>query len=213
MTKRLLIGVCVWAATVLGGSSRAEAKGLDDLWDILEPLSGPGPFVGGPVLAATLNCWEDGSPRFRAAMRNPDRLDPCLYLDFRDMAVEPKGPYAQVTAKLVETGLSFEQDPALEIGAGLGVAYFSTRVGATKYDVKNFMATPVRVVMKPLRLFPKFRANTRAGFIQVHVRGTVRFGDIDGSDFGAPASTFSAGNELLWGGGLVFDLLQAVRGR
>jgi len=212
MTKRILI-VALMVAGVAGFPAGATARGLDDIWDIIDALSGPGPFKGGPVLAATINCWEDGSPRFRRAMSNPDRLDPCLYVDFRDMYVEPKGPYGTVTAKLLETGFSFEQYRFLELGAGFGVAFFSTTVDGTDYNVTNFTVTPVRVALKPLRLIRKWRDNSRAGFLQVHFRGTVRFGEIDGSDFGAPAGTFKAGTEFLRGGSLVIDVLQAVRGR
>jgi hypothetical protein len=186
---------------------------LDDIWDIIDALSGPGPFKGGPVMAATINCWEDGEARFTRQMSNPDRLDPCLFVDFRDMYVEPNGRFGTVTAKMLESGLSFEQYRFLELGVGVGVAFFSTTVAGTDYNVTNFTVTPVRVTLKPLRLLRRWRDNTRAGFLQVHVRGTVRFGEIDGSDFGAPADTFRAGTEFLRGAGLMIDVLQAVRGR
>jgi hypothetical protein len=204
---------CLIAVCVAGSPSAASARGLDDIWDILDALSGPGPFKGGPVLAATIACWEDGAAAVTRAMSNPDRLDPCLYVDFRDMYVEPEGPYGTVTAKLVESGLSFGQFPSLEVGAGIGVAFFSTTVGGRAFNVTNFVVTPVRVAFKPLRLISRWRDNSRAGFLQLHYRGTVRFGEIDGSDFGAPASTFRAGTEFLNGAGLVIDVLQAVRGR
>ena len=211
MTKRPTIVACVIAVLALSWSSRADAKGLDDLWDILEPLSGPGPFTGGPVIAATIGCRQGREFKFSYAMSDPGRTDPCFYLDFRDLAVEPKGPYARVTAKLVETGVSFSQHRSLELGVGLGVAYFATTVSGKDYNVTNFTVTPVRVVFKPLRLVPKWRSDARAGFLQLHYRGTVRFGDIDGSDFGAPANTFSAGAEYLNGAGVVLDVLQALR--
>lgn len=212
MTKRILIVAGIVAASVAGFPSSASA-GLDDIWDIVDALSGPGPFKGGPVMAATIGCRQGRAWRFTPAMSDPGRNVPCLYVDFRDLAVEPKGPYARVTAKMVETGVSFTQHRALELGAGLGVAYFATTVSGTDYNVTNFTVTPIRVVFKPLRLMPQWRAEPRAGFLQVHYRGTVRFGDIDGSDFGAPASTFRAGTEYLNGAGLVIDVLQALRRR
>jgi hypothetical protein len=212
MTKRTVVA-CLIAACVAAVPSRASARGLDDIWDILDALSGPGPFIGAPVLAATIACWEDGAAMVTRAMSNPDKLDPCLYVDFRDMYVEPKGPYGTVTAKLVETGLSFGQFPSLDIGAGFGVAFFATTVGGRDFNVTNFTVTPVRVAFKPLRLIRRWRDDPRAGFLQVHYRGTVRFGEIDGSDFGAPADTFRAGTEFLNGASLVFDVLQALKGR
>ena len=213
MTKRIL-AACAIGMCVAGAPSPATARPLDDIWDILDALSGPGPFAGGPVIAATVACWEDGAATITRAMSNPDRLDPCLYVDFRDMYAEPDSRFGStVTAKLLETGLSFGQFPSLEVGAGFGVAFFSTTVGGRDFNVTNFTVTPLRVAFKPLRLVRRFRDNPRVGFLQVHYRGTIRFGDIDGSDFGAPASTFSAGTEFLNGASLVFDFLQAVRGR
>jgi len=211
MTKRSLIGVCMIAALVVSVPSRADA-GLDDLWDILEPLSGPGPSKGGPVLAATIMCWEGRTPRVTQAMRNPDWNDPCLYFDFRDLTAEPDAKFELVTAKLVETGVSIEPLDFLELGMGFGRAYFSSSVNKRKFAFSSPTFTPVRVIVKPLRV-GKWRDSTRAGWLQVHVRGTVRFGDIDGSKFGVAANTFQSGTEMLWGAGLVFDLLQAVRGR
>ena len=212
MTKRMLVVAMLIATGMAGLPSLAAANGLDDFWDIVDALSGPGPFKGGPVIAATVTCWKDGSATFTRAMVDPDKLDPCLYVDFRDMYVEPKGPYARVSAKFVETGVSFEQFPVLELGAGLGVAYFATTVGGKDYNVTNFTVTPVRVIVKPLRV-GRWADNSRAGALQLHFRATVRFGDIDGSDCGAPAGTFKAGAEVLRGVGVVIDVLQAVRGR
>ena len=212
MTKRVL-GVACLVTVVLSCHSTAEAIGWRDVWDTLDALSGPGPFVGSPAIPVTIVCWEDREPKFTHAMANPDRDDPCLYVDFRRLHVDPLGPYSKVTAKIVETGLSFEQDPAFDVGAGVGVAYFATTVDGTDYKVTNFTFTP-RLVFKPLRLIPKFRDNPRMGFLQMHIRLTVRFGEIDGADFGVPASTFKAGTEVLRSQSLlVFDVLQLARGR
>jgi hypothetical protein len=212
MTKRQLIGVWVMATVVLGSASGADAKGLDDLWDILEPLSGPGPSKGGPVIAATIACFEGRTVRVKQAMQRPDWNDPCLYMDFRDLTAEPNAKFELVTAKLVEVGFSIEPADFLELGMGYGRAYFSTFVNKQEYAFSNQTFTPVRIIIKPLRV-GKWRDDTRKGWLQVHVRGTVRFGDINGANFGVAPNTFQAGTEMLWGGGLVFDLLQAVRGR
>lgn len=208
MRNRLLVFAVMAAASVGAFPSPASAAGADDIWDIIDKLSGPGPFVGGPVLAATIPCWQGRRVSILTSPTSPGRKDPCLYVDFRDMYVEPEGPYQRVTAKFIETGLTFQQHAALDVGAGIGVAFFATTVGGVDYNVKNFIATPLRVVVKPLRLFID---NPRAGALQVHFRATVRFGDIDGSDFGVPANTFNAGTEVLRGVGVVLDLWQLVK--
>jgi hypothetical protein len=212
MTKRMLVVAGLIAASVAVFPSSASASGLDDIWDIVDALSGPGPFSGIPVATAKISCWQNGVAKVTTAMLRPDKNDPCLYFEFHRLHVDAKAPYAEVTAKLFGLGVSFELDPALEVGAGAGVAYFSTTVGTTDFNVTNFTVTP-RLVFRPLRLVPRWRNNTRLGFLQMHYRPTVRFGDIDGSDFGAPASTFSAGTELLEKSGswIVIDVLEALR--
>lgn len=212
MTKRTVILAGWIAIAAMGFPGRAEAVGMDDLMDIIDKLSGPGPFKGGPVLANTILCWQDGAASIRGASE-PGAKDPCWYFDFRDLHVKPDGTYQHVSAKLVETGISLRPRRFLEIGAGLGVAYFSTTVDNIDYKVRNATLTPLRLIIKPLRIVPKLRDKRHTGWLQLHVRGTVRFGDINGADFGVPANTFDAGTELLWGGGLVIDLLEAVRGR
>ena len=208
MTKPMLVVALVISASVAGFPSRAAAKGLDDVWDIIDKLSGPGPFTGGPVIAATIPCRQGREWKVMQAVSNPGKKDPCIYVEFRDMYVDPKGPFERVSAKLVETGVTFQQHPALDIGAGFGVAYFATTVNRTDYNVTNFVVTPVRVVVKPLRLLFD---DPRTGALQVHFRATVRFGDIDGSDFGAPASTFQAGTEVLRGVGVILDVWQMIK--
>jgi hypothetical protein len=208
MRNRLLVFAAIVAASVAGVPSSASAAGVDDIWDIIDKLSGPGPFIGGPVLAATIPCWQGSRVSILTSPSSPRRKDPCLYVDFRDMYVDPKGPFQRVSAKFIEIGLTFQQHAALDLGAGAGVAYFSTTVNGVDYDVKNFIVTPVRVVVKPLRLFLD---DSRWGAVQVHLRLTYRFGDIDAADFGAPAHQWSTGTEGLRGVGLVFDLWQAFK--
>jgi hypothetical protein len=212
MTKRLLVVAGLVAASLAGFPSRAFA-GWADWWDALDALSGPGPFhAAAPVVPLKFSCLQDGevTPIWRAT---PDRNDPCLFFQFQKLKVDPKTPFSEVNATIVQAGLTFEQDPALEVGFGVGVANFTTTVGSTDYGVKNFIVSP-RIVFKPLRLIPAWRRNPKYGVFQMHYRPVLRFGDIDGSDFGVPASTFSAGTEFLKGGSVfVFDLLELTRRR
>src|ERR687898_837409 len=83
-------------------------------------------------------------------------------------------------------------------GASAGTARFTTTVGQTDFAVTNFVVSP-RLVFRPLRvIWPDKR---RLGFLQMHYRPTIRFGQVDGSDFGVPANTFSAGTEFMPKGG------------
>ena len=211
MTRRSLACALVVVASIVAIPSPAAAG----IWDVLEQLSGPGPFDGIPVLTGKVSCWEDGVIRVTTAPAEElDFGDPCLYFEFRRLHVDPKDPYQKVNATISAAGLSFQLHPSIEVGASFGVAVFTTTVADTDYKVTNPVLAP-RFVLKPLRLIRKWQNNPRLGFLQMHYRPTVRFGDIDGADFGAPASTFSSGTELLAESGswVVIDVLELFRGR
>jgi hypothetical protein len=212
MTKRLIVVVWLLAASVLA-FPRDAAAGLDDLWDVLDNLSGPGPFSGIPVLTGKFVCWEDGVRKVRTSMLDPDLSDPCLYFEVRRLKAEPDIRYEEVTATLAGIGVTYHVLKVFEVGASGGFAVFKTTVDNSDYTVKNFVISP-RLVFKPLRAFvPKWRNSSRAGALQMHYRPTIRFGEIDGADFGAPASTFSAGTEFMPKGGsfIVVDLFDLFR--
>jgi hypothetical protein len=210
MIKRTLVVSCFVAAVMLGSAPSAHA-GLDDWWDYLDQLSGPGPFYGGPAIGATIGCFEDGRFVWRRAIRET-RFSPCVYWDWRQLSAPAKAPFDEVSANLVDSGVSFHITPYFEYGVGLGMAHFATTVRETEFTVNNFTVTPARLVVRPLRVFPQWRANTRAGFLQVVVRDTMRFGRLTSADFGAPSDPWSTGTEHLTGVTLVIDVLTALRG-
>ena len=210
MIKRTLVMSCVFAAVMLGCTRPAHA-GIDDWWDYLDQLSGPGPFYGGPAIGATIGCWEDGRFEWRRAIE-PRRFSPCVYWDWRELSAPAKAPFAEVSANLLDSGVSFHISPYFEYGVGIGWAHFATSVRDTKFAVDNFTITPARLVFRPLRAIPEWRANPRAGFLQIVVRDTVRFGRLTSADFGAPNDPWSTGTEHLTGVTLVIDVLTALRG-
>jgi hypothetical protein len=210
MIKRTLLVWSVVGAVMLGCAPRADAA-LDDWWDYLDQLSGPGPFHDGPAIGATVGCWEDGQFVWRRAIKRT-RFNPCVYWDWRELSAPPKGPFAEVSANLVDSGVSFQLSPYFDYGVGIGWAHFATTVRETDYSVNNFTLTPARLVFRPLRAFPKFRSNAKAGFLQIVLRDTVRFGRLTSADFGAPSDRWTTGTEHLKGATLVIDVLTALRG-
>jgi hypothetical protein len=212
MTMKMLIVVWLIMAGVIGFPASAAAKGLDDLWDVLDQMSGPGPFNGISPISGKISCWEDGVKKVRTSMVNPDLSDPCLYFEFRRLHADPDGRFERVNATLATLGVTYHFAKVFEVGASGGLAVFSTKVGNTEYSVKNGIVSP-RLVFKPLRAFVRrWRDNSRAGFLQMHLRPTIRFGEIDGADFGAPGANFSAGTEYLKGYSyVVIDVLEALR--
>lgn len=210
MTLRTSTISCALVVCVLARPLPAQALGWDKWWDYLDQLSGPGPFHGKSAIAFTVGCLDQNrSIEVRHALRDPTWRNPCLYIDWRDLDATPKAPYGHVTANLVDTGLSIQVKPFLELGAGVGMASFRTAVGDREIAKHNFTITPVRIVFRPLR-FRGWSDDTRAGFLQIVVRDTVRFGRLTAADFGA-SGPWEAGTEQLIGVSLVFDVLQALR--
>lgn len=207
--KRMMVVSCVVAAVMLSCVSPAYA-GLDDWWDYLDQLSGPGPFHDGPALGAEVGCWDGGSFVWRRPIKE-SRFKTCVYWDWRELTAPPRAPFAEVSANLIDSGVSFHFNEYFEYGAGLGWAHFATTVKDNKLSVNNLTVTPVRVVFRPLRAFPRLRSKSKAGFLQVVIRDTVRVGRLTSADFGAPSDPWSSGTEHLAGATLVIDLLTALR--
>jgi hypothetical protein len=209
--KRILVMVSMLAAGIVAIPAHASARGLDDFWDVLDQMSGPGPFNGIGPITGKISCWEDGVKKVRTSMVNPDPNDPCLYFEFRRLHADQDARFERVNATLATLGVTYHLAKVFEVGASAGVAYFTTTVGNTDYKVTNAIVSP-RLVFKPLRLIPRLSDNSRAGFLQMHLRPTIRFGEIDGADFGKPGADFQAGTEFLKGYSyVVIDVLEALR--
>ena len=83
MTKRLLVVAWLVAAGVAAFPSRAAAGALDDLWDVLDNLSGPGPFSGW-FATGKVACWEDGEKKVTRAMAEPTKTTRACTWNFID---------------------------------------------------------------------------------------------------------------------------------
>ena len=100
---------------------------------------------------------------------------------------------------------------SIDIGAGVGVAFFHT-------DFRNdapsptksaaFYVVPLSVVVRPARLFTNAHWASTVGY-RVHLK---YFGDLDAADFGSPAGTYKQHGEFVWGAAAFVDLV-ALFGR
>jgi hypothetical protein len=97
--------------------------------------------------------------------------------------------------------------PAVDVGAGLGVAWFQTQtrdgvqVGANRFA---FYYVPFSVVIKPGAMFvPDNRFAAAIGY-RFAVR---RYGALDGTYFGTTKDAFKGQGEFVWGYSVYFDVL------
>ena len=106
--------------------------------------------------------------------------------------------------------------PAIDIGAGLGVALFSTdfkEFPERPTKPAAFYLVPLSVVVRPAKLFTDKRWAAALGY-----RVSLRyFGDLEGKDFGRPPSDLAPGEryfkqngEFVWGAAMFFDLWSAA---
>jgi hypothetical protein len=117
-------------------------------------------------------------------------------------AGDPPAELREVTLRTLVPFADFVATSWLELGAGVGVAWFDGELFGT---TSKLMVEPLRVTVKPLTL--AFPGGHRALEI-LQVRGqVVTFpGGFDAADFGAVPGSWKAGTELLWGAALVIDL-------
>ena len=233
MQRRLTVAAMIVAA-VFGFAQSAHAS----IWDILEELSGPGPFHTdkGNVLVSgfcqgliknglehepatpfgipsKVRQFKPGSP---ADVRNAAPLvdilpnTPCFFVDFRTLATDPDEDNftKEVHAKALEAGVTFPVRTQLEIGAGVGFIRFTTGDVVTP----RFTMTPLRVVFKPLLLFPKLRENHRYAFLKYYVKETVIVGRLRGKDFDVADSVFSndGWSDIVTSAGFVIDVFELL---
>jgi hypothetical protein len=97
--------------------------------------------------------------------------------------------------------------PAVDIGAGFGVAWYHTRERDGTNVGRNRFApylVPLSAVIRPAAMF--FPDNKWASAIGYRI-AVRRFGGLDGSHFGTNKDAFSEKGEFVWGHSVYFDIV------
>jgi hypothetical protein len=224
MTRNLrLVGLVL--ASVLGCAWPAQAG----LLDILEELSGPGPFGYKGNVLTTFKCLKVSAGGYtytphrnfgipgevevkpqlpgRAAEYKPPppAFMPCFFADFRRLQSLANDNFRnQTNAKTVELGITFPLARPIEIGAGAGWIQFDT-VGIT---TRRATLTPLRVVIKPLFFIPQHQKQDWLAFLKYYVKETVIIGRLRGEDFGVDNSVFDnkTSRDFVTSAGFIIDL-------
>ena len=189
------------------------------IWDLLEQLSGPGPFHGYNLKNFLLSGGCGAGVSGENAGDNPllgipttvKPSTPCFYFDFRtlDADPDPARGFSKVDLKAYEFGVTFPVRPQIELGAGIGWFHFNSH-GVSK---NQFAGTPLRVVFKPLLFIPN-QSDTqkrRLAFLKYYVKMTVIKG-MAGENFGVSNLVFDERNQhnFLTSGGFLIDVLELV---
>jgi hypothetical protein len=190
------------------------------IWDLLEQLSGPGPFYGNNLknVLLTGGCLAGVSTKNGTADYGyfgvPPEIKwpgtPCFYFDLRTLDADPDDRFFKVDLKAYEFGVTFPIRRPLEVGAGIGWFHFNSH-GVSK---TQFAGTPLRVVFKPLLFCPCQQDSTNKkwlGFLKYYVKLTVIKG-MGGEDFGVSNLVFDERNKhnFLASGGFLIDVLELV---
>jgi hypothetical protein len=227
MIRRALAGALLMLVSV--GVGNAEAQWWAG-W--LDRLSGPGRFSGQGIFVEFL-CYGEKrdtpsgarelfvdldcsrvKPRtwkavigFETAWYTADQ-NPLTYTG------EPSNDLKQVTLRTLVPTVDFAPASWIELGAGIGIAWFDGELFAT---TSKLMIEPIRVTIKPLTLiFADFdERKPGLGILQFRLQGTTFPGGFDAADFGAIPGSWRVGTELLPSFHVVLDFQAwlARRGR
>ena len=217
------------ALIVLGCSWPAQAG----LLDILEELSGPGPF--GRIVPVNIlfsgfcHSVRDKErpetryvPKRKVGIPEPDELDvqgggsaatpinlpahmPCIYADVRSLLAPSDDNFPRrVSAFVADAGVTFPIARPIEIGLGAGWIRFHTGGISTH----RFTMTPVRFVVKPLLLIPKYRKSTKLDFLKYYIKETIIVGRLRGENFGVSNVVFDnkSWRDFVTSGGFIIDI-------
>jgi hypothetical protein len=201
--KRALHVVSLVLVLAAVSSRPAEAN----LWDWLDQLSGPGPFASRGNIAFTLQCEPAPGTRTRddnwLNILRPDERGQCWYFDQRVFRSEADDRFGPVTASISEVGSSYQLVGSLEVGAGAGLARFSSEgASATRLTL-----TFPRLVFKPLRLIPQLDERRWPSFFQVYYRETLIVGPLRHDDFDFEEGvTFSVDHDRVKSMGFIIDV-------
>jgi hypothetical protein len=222
------------ALIVLGCSWPAQAG----LLDILEELSGPGPFgrkVGRNLLFSGF-CQPPGDKE------HPELTHKVPLLGIpNDISVTRKNPvtggdevirtvpipaempcfYADVRSLLAPRDDNFPRRvSAFVIDGGLtfpivkpfeiGVGFGAVRFHTDDLSTYRFMVTPLRFVAKPLLFIPKYRNSRKLDFLKYYIKETVIIGRLRGEHFGVSNDVFDnkSWRDFVTSGGLVVDVFE-----
>jgi hypothetical protein len=175
----------------------------------LEELSGPGPFHGW-VLAAPVLCTNDSgitscAPRSgvkRLVFVSVGRLGSGDNLRFKDLPDTPENR-REVHVLQVSGSYMFRLHPAVDVGVGAGTMRFS---GEGFEPLWRFTLVPATVGVRPFALIAEWKDSRWAHLVRGEIETSLVVRGFTASQFGTPASTFSAGPEFLTRAAVVLDL-------
>jgi hypothetical protein len=191
------------------------SAGWDDVWDYLDALSGPGPFDARGNVTVSGICPATMAPekseakiaRFLGRGTVNKRKIPCAFIDFRRFVADPKLPYSRVDASLIDIGLTWQVVHPIEVGFAATRFHFKT---TSVPPINEWDLTPIRLVVRPLALFPVWRDKKAAGTLKWFIQATFRHKHLTGQSFGVPDSVFHSNFDVLTSSGFIIDLGQLI---
>jgi hypothetical protein len=180
----------------------AVASAESDWWDVIEGLSGPGPFKGvtfgqrifcvkeneGGRSHSLTSCMSDVDDKIRALVN--------AEVGFYTSGDRPRfsdTPNDRATVHLwrLHSTYYLRISPLLDIGAGGGVLIFT---GDGFEHQSHPVVTPVEIVFVPLGFIRSSPHATKWGrLLRLHFSESWVFGDIKAADFGSPSTYLRTG--------------------
>jgi len=211
------------------GCRSAHAAGW---WDYLEALSGPGPFKGYTDIFANLYCvgqeearkaqgvdiakvggLKDGLfGRVTNGSITSGQTEPCIYFDITSLQAEADDRFPIVDATFYEFGLEYRVLRTVDFGFGAGALHLNAKpINQEAVSSNVLMLTPIRVTIMPLWAIDSLRKHPWTSILKVYFRQSFLVNNLDGTNFGVPASVFHERGEFVRSVGVIIDLTKAVR--
>jgi hypothetical protein len=146
-------------------------------------------------------------PKFTVPVQTYDSAK-CMFFDLRVLHADDDLRFYPVDIVFGEIGTSIWIHNLVEIGAGAGAIWFTSRNPETDHRYTGIRPTVTfpRIAFKPLLALPKVD-DSRWGFFQVYFKESIIVGTVDQDDFASkPGNIFSRNSQRVTSMGFIIDL-------
>jgi hypothetical protein len=147
-------------------------------------------------------------PKFTIPAQTYDSAK-CMFFDVRLLHADDDSRFYPVDIVFAEVGTSIWIHNLVEIGAGAGALWFTSKDPVTERrftSIRPTISFP-RISFKPLLALPHVD-DTRGGFLHVYFKESIIVGTLDQGDFASkPGNVFSRTSQRVESMGFIIDLV------
>jgi hypothetical protein len=150
-------------------------------------------------------------PKFTVP-QNPYRSAKCMFFDVRFLHADDDSRFYPVDIIFSEVGSSVWIHNLVEIGAGAGALWFTSRdpLSDRRFTGRRPTVTFPRISFKPLLALPNVD-DSRWGFLHVYFKESIIIGTLDEGDFASkPGNVFKRTSQRVESMGFIIDIVSLL---